>query len=508
MEIIIALIPFVCIFVFLFIFKQTSLRSGILSYIATLFIILVYPKYHIVFEEIIHASFKGFLISFIAAYVLFFGMLFFHLINNIGGIQTIADFISSATNDHLLQVILLVIGLSPLLESTSGFGIAFMITAPILIALGFPPIKAASIGLVSLLAVPWGALSTGTVIGAQIGNIDLKEMGIGTAIISIPIFIYFLIIAIYLAGGREAVKRRWKETLVVSIAFSLTMILFNIFVSVELAGVLSSLVSSGIGLLIIKMKGPSRFKSANKTIEETYTPIVTDKSVSIVKVMSPYLFLTISIFITRLVPAIKDFLESNFVIDLPAFSFSLALFYSPGFWLFITCLYTIFIFKISKNIIWNSLKTTVKQWVPFVISTTTFVAISQLMTASNMTFVIANAAGLTFGFFYLYISPFIGGIGGFLTGSSTGSNAMFIQLQVQTASKTGLPLNLVSSIQNASSAHATMACPSRVALAATLCKIESEENSLLKKMSLIVLGAILLIILMTTILMFVEGYTY
>ncbi|KXJ38843.1 lactate permease [Bacillus spizizenii] len=507
MNLIIALLPFICVFVFLFVLKQTSLKSGLLSYAATLLIILIYPNYCIALEGALHASFKGFLISFVAAYVLFFGILFFHLINNIGGIQTIAAFISGATNDQLLQVILLVMGLSPLLESTSGFGIAFMIVAPILIALGFPPIKAASIGLVSLLAVPWGALSTGTVIGAQIGGIALKEVGTGTAIISIPIFIYFLIIAVYLAGGKKAIRHTWKEILFISIVFSLTMILFNVFVSVELAGVLSSLASSSIGLLIIKIKNSSQLKMANKTINETSMSEKPEESISIIKVMSPYLFLTISIFATRLIPLFKDFLESTFVLELPAFSFSLALLYSPGFWLFVTCLYTIFIFKISKNVIWNSIKTTIKQWVPFVISTTAFVAISQLMTASNMTFTIANAAGLMFGTLFIYVSPFIGGIGGFLTGSNTGSNAMFTQLQVQTATKTGLPLNLVASIQNASSSHATMACPSRIALGATLCGIESEENSLLKKMTLIVVGAILLIIIMTIILLLLGNYS-
>ncbi|MFP3846182.1 L-lactate permease [Priestia filamentosa] len=507
MNIIIALLPFVCVFVFLFVLKQTSLNSGLLSYIATLFIILIYPNYRMALDGILHASFKGFLISFVAAYVLFFGILFFHLINNIGGIQTIAAFISGATTDQLLQVILLVIGLSPLLESTSGFGIAFMIVGPILIALGFTPIKAASIGLVSLLAVPWGALSTGTVIGAQIGGIALKEVGTGTAIISIPIFIYFLITAIYLAGGREAVRHKWKEILFISFVFSLTMILFNIFVSVELAGVLSSLASSSIGLLIIKMKNSSQLKISNNSINETSISKKTDGSIGIIKVMSPYLFLTISIFATRLIPLFKGFLESNLVIELPTFSFSLALLYSPGFWLFITCLYTIFIFKISKDVIWKSIKTTIKQWIPFVISTTAFVAISQLMTASNMTFVIANAAGLMFGTVFIYVSPFIGGIGGFLTGSNTGSNAMFTQLQVQTATKTGLPLNLVASIQNASSSHATMACPSRIALGATLCGIESEENSLLKMMSLIVFGAIILIIIMTVGLLYFGDYS-
>jgi len=498
MNIIVAFLPFICIFVFLFLLKQTSLKSGLLSYAVTLFIILIYSSYHLELSGILHASFKGFLISFIAAYVLFFGILFFHLINNVGGIQTIASFISGATNDQILQVILLVIGLSPLLESTSGFGVALMIVAPILMALGFTPFKAASIGLVSLLAVPWGALSTGTVIGAQIGGIPLKEIGIGSAIISIPLFVYFLIIAIYLGGGREAIRHRWREISLVSISFSLTIILFNMFVSVELAGVFSSLVSSSTALLIIKIKNSSQLK----IIKET-----TDESISIMKVMSPYLFLTISIFASRLIPSFKEFLETHFIIDLPTFSFSLALLYSPGFWLFITCLYTIIIFKIPKNIIWTSITTTIKHWVPIVISTTAFVAISQLMTESNMTFTIANTAGLTFGTLFIYISPFIGGIGGFLTGSNTGSNAMFTQLQVQTATKTGLPLELVASIQNASSSHATMASPSRITLAISLCAIASEENRLLKRMSLILLGAICLIITMTIGLLFFGYYS-
>ncbi|AMM93532.1 L-lactate permease [Peribacillus simplex] len=497
MNLIIALLPFISIFVLLFVFKQTSLRSGLLSYIVTLLIILVYPSYHITVESTLHASFKGFLISFVAAYVLFFGILFFHLINNTGGIRAIASFLSEVTTDQILQVILLVIGLSPLLESTSGFGIAFMIVAPILIALGFSPMKAASIGLVSLLAVPWGALSTGTVIGAQIGGIPLQELGTGTAIISIPVFIYFLLIAVYLAGGKDAIKYRWKEILLLSVIFSISIFLFNAFVSVELAGVLSSLVTSSIGLLVIKIKNSSSLKMINETVIETSVSENNGTNLNIIKVMSPYLILTLLIFISRLIPSIKKFLESHFVIELPSFSFSLALLYSPGFWLFITCLYTIFIFKISKSIIWSSLKISIKQWVPFVISTTAFVAISQLMTTANMTFAIANAAGLIFGSMFIFVSPFIGGIGGFLTGSNTGSNAMFTQLQVETAKKTGLPLNLIASIQNTSSSHSTMASPSRIMLGASLCRIESEENRLLKKMSIIVLGAILLIIILT-----------
>jgi len=223
--------------------------------------------------------------------------------------------------------------------------------------------------------------------------------------------------------------------------------------------------------------------------------------------MSPYIILTILIFISRLVTPIRQFLESNVVIYLPSYSFSTALLYSPGFWLLITCFITIFIFKIQKKTIFLSLKATLKQWIPFTILTVAFVSISEVMAEAGMTKLLANTVGALFGSSYLLISPFIGGLGGFLTGSNTGSNAMFIKLQIQIARQVGLSPDLIVFAQNASSSHSTMACPSRVMLGASLCNIQSQENSLLKRISLIVLGAIVFIIFMIIVLSLFRSYT-
>lgn len=45
----------------------------------------------------------------------------------------------------------------------------------------------------------------------------------------------------------------------------------------------------------------------------------------------------------------------------------------------------------------------------------------------------------------------IGAIGGFLTGSNTASNSMFIKLQTQTAMQVGFPPILLACAQNVSS---------------------------------------------------------
>jgi lactate permease len=462
--------------------KFTSLRASLLTYVATIGITFLFQNYHLTTEAIFHASIHGSLISFIAAYVLFFGIFLFHLMDHTGGISSIADFISDATDNRILQVLILVVGLSPLIESTSGFGVAFMMVAPIFAAIGFSKIKAVLLGLVSLIAVPWGALATGTIIGAELGGLSLKSFGFGTAILSIPVFAYFIVIAVVIAGDFKAVKRNWKQMLFIYLIFTSSILLFNYFISVELAGVLSSLIIIVIGFLMARNGGKVGEQRNSVT--------------SMLKVFSPYIILTVLIFITRLDTPIKEFLETRVVVDLPRYSYELALLYSPGFWLLVTCIISIFIFKIKWKEIMTILRKTIKQWIPFMITTSAFVSISQIMSASGMIGVISDTAGEVFGQSFLIVAAFIGAMGGFLTGSTTSSNAMFINLQVQTAEKIGLSSELIAYTQNASSSLATMASPARVMLGSYMLGIQSKESYLLRKISLIVLGSLVLTVLM------------
>lgn len=102
------------------------------------------------------------------------------------------------------------------------------------------------------------------------------------------------------------------------------------------------------------------------------------------KIISPYIFLTVCILLSRLVPALHDLFRSYAVLDLKSYSYKLELLYSPGFWLGMTCLFTIIFFRIPSNIIKQSFSQTIKQWIPFAITTTMFIAISELMGASGM----------------------------------------------------------------------------------------------------------------------------
>ncbi len=97
-------------------------------------------------------------------------------------------------------------------------------------------------------------MATGTIIGSQLINMPLTTLGTNTALLSIPMFAYFVILSLHVVGGWQAVIEKWKEGVGFFLLFSLGIYLSNAYVSVELAGILSSIVTITFGFLIIKLK--------------------------------------------------------------------------------------------------------------------------------------------------------------------------------------------------------------------------------------------------------------
>lgn len=497
LDIALALLPIVVIFVLLFVFKQSSTISSLISYIVAIIIGIFSPYFSMNISSFFDATVEGLLLTIIVAYVLLFGIWLFHLMNEAGLIQEIANFIANSTQDRTRQALMLAIAFSPLVESISGFGIAVIVIAPILIALGFPKVQAAMLALISLTAVPWGALSTGTVIGANLTGLSVHSLGAGTASLSIFVFVYFTVITVFIVGGWKEVRRKWLEIITVSGSLFAAIWFFSRYVSVELAGVFASLVTLFVEWLWICAL--EKDVLANNSKEK--------QPHRLLKALSPYLLLTSLLFLSRLVPQVNDWLLSHWTIEINKYSFELPLLYSPGFFLLVTCLFVIVCFQMKYTAIQKTFVNTWKQWVPVNVSMFGFVAMAQVMMYSGMTQLLAETSADKLGSIFIVLSPLIGAMGGFLTGSNTGSNAMFMKLQVQTAQLLDLSPELIANSQNASAGHITMASPSRVLLSATISQVRHEESKLLKRLAVIAGGALLIIILQSVVSYFVTLFT-
>ncbi|MCS1351621.1 L-lactate permease [Mechercharimyces sp. CAU 1602] len=246
MTLFLASLPILIIFFLLFICKRSTVEAALVACMFAMLVPFFSSNFSLPLTDLLQAVIKGILTTSIVSYVLIFGIFLYHLMNATGAIKSIAHFVASTTDNPTRQVILLVLAFSPLLESASGFGVSVVVITPILISLGFDRFKAVAMSIIGLTAVPWGALATGSLIGVSLIDMPLERLGTGTALFSIPIFFYFAIIIVLLAGGLPALKKHAGEIMLVSGTLSISIWFFSSSVSVELAGVFGGLLALSI----------------------------------------------------------------------------------------------------------------------------------------------------------------------------------------------------------------------------------------------------------------------
>src|SRR5699024_399956 len=83
--------------------------------------------------------------------------------------------------DEITVIVLISFGVTPFMESVTGFGLGVVITAPLLIHLGLTPARAVTTGLLGLVLVPWGSLAPGTLVAADLGDVSFRALGVWTA---------------------------------------------------------------------------------------------------------------------------------------------------------------------------------------------------------------------------------------------------------------------------------------------------------------------------------------
>jgi lactate permease len=92
----------------------------------------------------------------------------------------------------------------------------------------------------------------------------------------------------------------------------------------------------------------------------------------------------------------------------------------------------------------------------------TLVAMAVTMQSAGMTQLLAQALSAGTGPVFPFISPFIGALGAFMTGSNTNSNVVFGQLQMDTAQALSLSVAIVLGAQTAGGAIGSLFAPAKV----------------------------------------------
>ena len=85
------------------------------------------------------------------------------------------------------QVLFIVLGLAPLLEAMTGFGVSLIATVPLLMSLFSRPVGM-RLALTGMAIMPWGTLELATAIGALLTGVPAATLGSHSALLSAPVF--------------------------------------------------------------------------------------------------------------------------------------------------------------------------------------------------------------------------------------------------------------------------------------------------------------------------------
>jgi lactate permease len=375
--------------------------------------------------------------------ILLGGVLLSDLMNSSGASQQLADWIATTCQKQEHGIVLIVLGVTPFAESVTGFGVGVLVAVPLLRRLGLVPFRAAVVGLLGLVIVPWGALAPGTLVAARLTGVDLRQLGVLSALLSFPVILLAGTAALIIAVGARRSRTAIPELITAALALGTGVWLTNAFVAIPLAGALGSAVSVAATLLLISLRERQRPSMGKDTR----------------RAVGPYLSLVAGLLAARAVVAI-----------LPGRNGAWAgIITSPALWLLVTCALTPRILRMSWHMTHAVLLPAVRRWQPLALTTVLFLVLGALLTVTGMSAALATAAA-RLGRSYLLLAPFVGALGGFLTGSNTGANAMFASSQAAAARSLGVSMAGLVAVQNVSASLATMASPPRVALAASLAR--------------------------------------
>src|SRR5215218_2828454 len=194
------------------------------------------------------ALFAGLGASAQVLYVLFGGLFLYNLLSAGGAVDDVSRFLGGLEPDRVALATGVVVGVAPFFESVTGFGVAVVISAPILLAAGFAPLRAAVLASWGQCAVPWGALGVGTVIGAHLAGMGFQPLSDSSALLSLPLFPVYGLAAVALADGWSGVRRRGVEAVTLGLVAGLGTLLTSLYLVPELSGAVGGLAATAVFL--------------------------------------------------------------------------------------------------------------------------------------------------------------------------------------------------------------------------------------------------------------------
>ncbi len=420
-----------------------------------------------------------------------------------GQFDIIRASVVSLTEDQRLQMLLVGFAFGAFLEGAAGFGAPVAITAALLVGLGFNPLYAAGLCLITNTApVAFGATGIPIIVAGQVTGIDAFKIGqmAGRQLPLLSVLVPFWVIIIM--DGWRGVRETWPAILVCGLSFAVTQFFTANYIGPELPDITSALVSLICLSVFLKFWKPARiFRFDDK---EATIKTETHSLGAILKAWSPFAILTVFVTIWSLKPFKALFAKGGdlvwTVIQIPvpmldklvikmtpivkvaspyAANYSFNWLSATGTAILIAAIVTVIMLRMKPADAVSAFTGTLVELIKPIYTIGMVLAFAFVANYSGLSATLAlllAGTGLAFTFF----SPFLGWLGVFLTGSDTSSNALFCNLQATTAQQIGVSDTLLVAANTTGGVTGKMISPQSIAVATAAVGLVGKESDLFR----------------------------
>jgi len=438
------------------------------------------------------ASLKGLWTTIFILYIIWGAMALYNIVNKINGFEVIAQTFTGLTGDSkVLQLLVISWGFVSLLQGVAGFGTPVAVAAPLLVGLGFSPVIATSSALLGRAwAVTFGSLGSSYAALLKMTNLDPGGLAFWSSIFLTIVCIVTGFSISYLYNGKEGFKKGAPASLAISLSMGITLIITANFILPYIATLVAGLVGMGVGTLVLPK---TRWYKSN-LVEN----LKTKDSMSFHTAFTPYytlLILAFGIYLTPLKSMLSKFqIGLSFprtetvmgVVNESTSSYSpISVLTTPGTLVFLSVVISIIFF--TRKGLWKKhygrevIGSLIKQAIPSTVTVMTMSMMAVIMMETGMTSFLAKGTAEIASNIFPAVSPFIGILGPFMTGSNTSSNIVFAAFQKNVAVFLGINSLIIASLQTTGGAIGTIISPMNVALGTGVTKIVGREGEIIKK---------------------------
>ncbi len=479
---------------------------------------------------VVAAMANGAAIAMDILFIVFGALVVLFTLRESGAIGVINKGFASISADRRIQAIIITWLFGSFIEGAAGFGTPAALAAPLLLALGFPALAAVMVALIAnSTAVSFGAVGTPVLIGtASSLNLPEIEQSMFSSGMTFDMFIRQttawtavlhllpgILVPLIMTGMltrffgknksiREGLKI-WPYAIFAGLSFVLPYTLVAVFLGPEFPSIMGGLV----GLMILIPATKAGFLVPKETWDfpeqkhwkASWTGSIKveteekQSNISLLRAWTPYIMIGLLLILSRLrfLP-IRDWLGSVFIRIDNMFGVETAIhfepFNNPGIFPFLLiALVSIPLFRMTKTQVKTAWRDSLRQITGPAIALVFAVPMVRLMMQSgnnsgellSMPLVMASFIADKAGAVWPLVSPFIGALGTFISGSNAVSNMLFSLFQYAVAEETGISRILTVRLQQMGGGAGNMTGVHNIIAACATVGLSGVEGELLKK---------------------------